>query len=96
MRALIKSEVIMIEQSLNNTQDKMIPQEMMRMGGTAPGRNVGSPINPTGQMRSPQNVQQGQSNQPIQGNQLNQNANILNNINKTLHQTTKPYILGDV
>lgn len=66
----------------------------MKMGAQGPNRNMVPPINPNGQMRAP-NPQQLQPNQQ-QPVQPNQNANILNNINKPVEQTTRPYILGDV
>jgi hypothetical protein len=96
MRLLIKFDVIIVEQSLNNTQDKVMPPEAsMKMGVQGPNRNMPPSMNPPGHMRPP-NQQQFQPTQQGQTVQSNQHANILNNINKPAQQTTKPYILGDV
>ena len=96
MRLLIKFDIIIVEQSLNNTQDKVMPNEgSIKMGAQGPNRNMVSSMNLPGQMRPP-NPQQFQPPQQVQPVQPNQNANILNNINKPAQQTTRPYILGDV
>lgn len=80
MKVLIKYDIIRVDQSINNSQEKANNIEGQNKQG-GPPKNTG----PGGAIKI----------QPPQQNQ-SQSSNFLNEINKSSQPAVKPYVLGDV
>lgn len=81
MKVLIKYDIIRVDQSINNSQEKSNAIEGQNKQG-GPPKNTG----PGGAIKIQPPPQ------PIQS----QSSNFLNEINKPTQPTVKPYVLGDV
>jgi len=81
LKLLIKFDIIRVDQSINNYQEKPNPQETPnKLGG--PGKNMGPGASKM------QNI-------PLQA-PSSPSANFLSELNKPTQPAVKPYVLGDV